>query len=74
MFSLGSNPGLKVTKNRVQPLDDMGGSINSLVVSSFKVGRDDSLVTCHMPLYAAVTKDTLLKNRDDHVTPFGVRS
>ena len=66
MFPLGSNPGHKVTKNKVQPLDDMGRSIFSLVVSSFKVGRDDSLVTCNMPLYAAVTKGTILKTGPCH--------
>ena len=41
----------------------MGRSIFRCVVSSFKVGRDESLVTFNNPLYAAVTKFTLLKNR-----------
>ena len=50
----------------------MGSSILRFVVSSRNVGRDDSLVTCNMPLYAAVTKDTILKTATTMSRLFGI--
>ena len=49
----------------------MGRSIFDTVVPSIKGCRDDSLVTCNMPLYAAVTKYTILKTATTMSRLFG---